>query len=106
MNTAVGLTNVFVYFKRVGGGWVGGFGDPPAPQRALRRTAITGWRPLEDEANVFTEPQERKERALGILKTLKRAFFALTFSPKHHALFSYLLYVLLDAESQERLHHA
>lgn len=78
----------------------------PPPQRALRRTAITGWRPLEDEANVFTEPQERKERALGILKTRKRAFFALTFSPKHHALFSYLLYVLLDAESQERLHHA
>lgn len=107
MNTAVGLTNVFVYFTRKGGGFGGG-GDPPQPppQQALRRTAITGWRPLEDEANVFTEPQTWKKRALGIVKTHKRALVALTFSLKHHALFSYLLYVLLDAESQERLHHA
>lgn len=56
MNTAVGLTNVFVYFKRVGG--EGGGSWRPTPQRALRRTAITGWRPLEEEANVFTEPQK------------------------------------------------
>lgn len=57
INAAVGLTNVFVYFKRmVKRRVVGGRGGAQTLQCALRRAAITGWRPLEDEANVFTTP--------------------------------------------------
>lgn len=99
MNTAVGLTNVFVYFKRVGGLETH---SPTRPEaHCYYRMATPG-----GGGKCVYRATEMKERALGIVKKCKRAFFALTFSLKHHASFSYLLYVLLDAESQERLHHA